>query len=127
MTKTDREIALGLLNAMVREIKKDLRDAYSAVSSLSHEMLGSLQLLDGMEPTQDEMSRYSFLRELLYERDVKPERDNQQNALFVETAAAMIASEYEKGKYEGREAVGFFYSLFERISPELLADLKGTI
>ena len=47
----------------------------------------------------------------LEQKEPKDDEDSQ----LIETAIVFINGEYDKGKYNGREAVGFFRTLFGRI------------
>lgn len=110
-----RSILVSLLNEVADTVFDGHRQAASDCVNFSFRERWLSRLVVEMGITPDEASTKLSI---IHDEQVEPKDD--EDARLIDTAVEFVTKEYETGKYNGRDAVGFFRTLFGRIDDDLL-------
>ena len=121
MENLERKQLLQMLDSSAYDVTQDMRQAEEKLHSLAQQKRYLARLTKEFSFT-DDMGIY--LR-IIYEDETNPKDD--ENSRLVKAAIELINSEYEKSKYEGRDAKAFFRTLFGRADTSLTLALEKSL
>ena len=110
-----REMFIAELNGHAQELYEGNKKARNDCEIFAMRRSNLARLFNHLEILPDEAGPHL---QIIYEDETTPKDDDDSR--LIERTIAFIAAEYEKGKYDGRDAVGFFRTLLSRISDKLL-------
>jgi hypothetical protein len=109
-TRTERDVLLDIMNDRARDVREGYDKAKSDCYSLKREKQWLAHYVKQFGFLEDEC-RIDL--QIIVRDEEQPSCDEDDKLII--KAIDFINIEYEKGKYDGRDAVGFFRTLFDRI------------
>jgi hypothetical protein len=110
-----RNLLMIELNVQAREAEQEHAEARTARLRCVNRKKVLVHRAKQLKLTEEERDMFPSLWYMVRDDDRDTEDEDDR---LIDTARQFIEAEYEKGKYDGREAVGFFRTLFGRISEE---------
>ena len=110
-----REVLVAELNDRAKDVVEGHQKARGDCVRFAMQRRWLTNLVDELQISEGE-SHWPLRSVYADEQDRPTDEDDR----LIETALQFVSAKYDKGKYEGRDAVGFFRTLFGRISDDLL-------